>query len=366
MKILYYFENKNTFMDQWQHFHIFDELKRHNCNITIISPLEYDSIQHANDELIKVVKNNNFDLFMTPYNQELLYISSLQLIKSIGIPTLLICFDNLLIPFYHKKIAKHFDLVWLTSKETKDLFIKWGASVIFMPYAANPFNFKIHDNQQINKIAFVGTPYGSRSNTINKLSDNNIEISLFTKLRDSSIDKTKNIPLIKHSKSAMDFLKFKDGRKVLMAAIFQKISRESKLNTLNGFINIYDPLSFEELSLVYSSYSLSLSSTTARNTGILRNPVNVVNLRSFEIPMSGGLQICSYFDEIAEYFEEDKEILFYRNDEELIDKSKFYIKEENYNIRLKMKKSARRRAELDHTWFNRFKKIFDYFALKYD
>ena len=68
-----------------------------------------------------------------------------------------------------------------------------------------------------------------------------------------------------------------------------------------------------ELYKVYSKYSLALSSTAARNTGVLKHSLYIVNFRSFEIPMSGGLQICQYTDEMAEYFDDGKEIIFYRS-----------------------------------------------------
>ncbi len=111
---------------------------------------------------------------------------------------------------------------------------------------------------------------------------------------------------------------------------------------------------------------MSLSSTSARNTGILNHPVDIVNLRSFEVPMCGGLQFCAHFDEIAEYFEEGKEIVFYRSNEDMIDKAKYYLKSENKDLRIQMKLAARKRAENEHSWFNRFKKVFDYLGLKYD
>lgn len=366
MEILYYFENKTTFMDQWQHYHIFDELIKHNCKTTVISPLEFRSIGEANEALIRLIKNRKFDLFITPYNHDLIYIETLGLIKKDGIPTLLICYDNLLIPYRHKKIAKYFDLVWLTSKETRGLFEKWGANVIFMPYAANPYNFKPSNKEEINRIAFVGSPYGSRANTINKLTDRSIKIDVYSRVK--NISDKKKIPksFIKNAKSAIDLIKFDIGRKVLFAAINQKFKRESVLNISNDYITFYEPVRFDELSSVYSSHSLSLSSTTARNTGILKTPVNVVNLRSFEIPMSGGLQICSYFDEVADYFEEDKEIILYHTNEEMIEKTKYYLRDENYKLRQKMKQNSRLRAESEHTWFKRFKKIFDNLGLKYD
>ena len=48
MNILYYFPNYDTFMFQWQKYHIIDELKEHNIQVEIINPFMYSSI----DEII--------------------------------------------------------------------------------------------------------------------------------------------------------------------------------------------------------------------------------------------------------------------------------------------------------------------------
>lgn len=366
MQILYYFKEKNTLMDKWQIFHIFDELERHDCHITVYNPLDYSNIEEANEKLGSYIDNNSFDLFMTPHNCEDLYIETLLHIKQNGVPTLLICFDNLIVPFYHSKIAKHFDLVWLTSRETEEMFNKWGANVIFNPYAANPYFLKPNYYAEIERIAFIGTPYGSRVNMINTLTENRINVSLYSNTSSNTQNiNSNNQSIWGYINPAYDLIRFGIGRKVILGALKQKKMGTDSLKVNSDYLERNPSVGIDELSDLYSNYALSLASTAARNTGILKKPVNIVNLRSFEIPMSGGLQICSYFDELAEYFEEDKEVIFYKSDEELIEKSKFYLEPENENIRMKMKIAARKRAENEHTWFCRFKKAFDYFGLEY-
>lgn len=355
-----------SYMGQWQSVHIFDELKHYNCIITIFNPLDYNSMEEANEGLIELIKINNYDLFMTPHESNIIFIDTLLTIKKIGIPTLLICFDNLIIPFNHKDICKHFDLVWLTSKETEKMFIKWGANIIFNPYAANPFFFMPNHGEEIEKICFVGNPYGSRANMLGHLTENNINVSLFSKMNEKTGEI--NLPkqnIINYFYPGYNLLKFNIGRKIICGAIKQKYTKVNRLNLQSPYIEVLPQVDFNSLSQIYSNYVISLASVAARNTGVLKNPVNVVNLRSFEIPMCGGLQICSYVSELANYFEEDKEIVFYRSDEELVEKTKFYLKPEIRKIRMQMKTAARRRAENEHTWFSRFKIVFDYFNLKY-
>lgn len=362
MEILYYCKEKEILMDKWQRYHIFDELEKHGCMITVFNPLQYENISKANSSLIKHLNKKKYNLFMTPHGSQDIFIETLLMIKRMKIPTLLICFDNLIVPFKHKDIAKHFDLVWLTSRETDKMFKRWGANTIFNQYAANPYFFCPKYTNEINRIAFIGTPYGSRVNMINLLLKNEINVSLYSR--------NNNKINIKNNKSFKDYIKtiynlsrFSIGRSVLKGAFVQKISKKIEINRTSMNLQQFEPVGLEKLSELYSNYALSLSSTAARNTGVLKSPVNIVNLRSFEIPMCGGLQICSYSEEISEYFEEDKEIILYRSKGEFIDKAMFYLKPENHDIRMKMKIAARKRAVNDHTWFNRFKKVFDYFGL---
>lgn len=364
MKILYYFKELNTPMYQWQRFHIFDELKTHDCEIEVFNPLKYKCKDEANEKLLIYIKKNKYDLFMTPHNEEDLYIETILEIKKIGIPTLLICFDSLMTPLAHKKVAKYFDLVLLSQEDRNKVFEKYECKFITSPYAANPNLFKLKKEEEILKVCFAGTPYGSRKNKINILTQNEIPVDLYASLKNNNVTINSNIDIIDNIKIAINLGRSEVGRKVILGATKSKFTKKSDLD-YNNNLEIYKSVNFGEMNDIFSKYALSLSISEARNTGVLKKPINIVHLRNFEIPMSGGLQICSYFDELAQYFEEDKEILFYRSEEEFIEKAKYYLRPENEKVRNDIKLAARKRAENEHTWFCRFKKAFDYLGLDY-
>jgi spore maturation protein CgeB len=108
---------------------------------------------------------------------------------------------------------------------------------------------------------------------------------------------------------------------------------------------------------IYSNHSLSLNITELRDTYLLKKPIHKIHLRAFEIPMSGGLQFASYTEELASYFEENREIVLYRCHEEMIEKAKFYLNSKNEKLIQNMKMSARKRAESEHTWSKRLQNI---------
>ena len=362
MKILYYHRQYNTPMYLWQQDHITDEMAHHDVQIVTFNPLHWESTEQANEKLLEHLQTKSFDLFMTCHNEELLYIPTLQRIREMGIPTLLICFDNLLIPYVHKAISPYFDLVWLTSRENTEIFEKQGAKTVFLPYAANPYFFTPRDMEAVERVAFVGTPYGSRANTINQLLEAKIPVTLFGKTAKADRGSRKHTMTNGMVFTVKQNLKFPVGRKLLLAAAKQRLVRQSVLDRTAPTLETGGYV--EKLADVYSGYALSLSSTTARNTGILKHPVPVVNLRSFEIPMCGGLQFCRYNEELADYFESDKEIVFYRSREEMIDKAKFYLAPQQADTRRNMRLAARLRAEVEHTWNHRFSKIFSLLELK--
>lgn len=359
MNILYYWAEQDRNMDKWQRVHIFDELQRNGHTIEVFNPLSYKDFNSANEEFIKSFKSrkNLPDLFMTCASSEQISVESISVVKIKSIPTLLICFDNLHAPFMHKRIAPFFDLVWLTSQETQYLFKKWGCKTIFMPYAANPFKFTSLPGDEIEAVGFIGSPYGTRIQKINHLIQNNIKCNVYSSANNIKVINSTNYK--KLSNSLYNLSRFSIGRKVLLGAIKNKITNNShnKL-VMNEYLNLYNSVSFAEMNKLYSNLALSLGITELRNTYVLKNPVHKIHLRTFEIPMCGGLQITSFTEELSSYFEDGKEIILYNSDDELISKAKFYMKSENESLRKKMKLKARERALKEHTWSRRFEIIF--------
>lgn len=362
MNILFFYPEENTNMGQWQKYHILDELQHHGHVIYLFNPLIFPSIEQANLELIKYIKNSKciFNLFVNSLGSDLLFPYTVMEIKKIGVSTLLICFDNLHAPFMHKTIAPHFDLVWLTSKETRDMFVKWGCNIVFMPYAANPKIFKPNPDIEIPIVGFIGNPYGSRTNKLNKLLKSQIKCQIYSNATlENSLSSIKRYNYSNLLKSGIDLMRFKIGRRVILGALKNKYFS----NTNNLLVNSSDlernpSVSFEKMIYLYSNFAISLGITDLRNTYTLEKPIHKLHLRTFEIPMCGGLQLSSYTDELAGYFEEDKEIILYKTDDEMVSKTKFYLEPMNKFIRNRMKINARIRAENEHTWMIRFNTAF--------
>ena len=372
MKILYYTREGSSNMSMWQRLHFFDELAKHGIEIVTLSGQLLRSWEEANALVIKLLKSGEYSLFFTAIcRKEQLFIETLQEIKRIGIPSLCIRFDNLLIPYFDKDLSPYFDLVWLTSIETKLLYDKWGVKSLFQPYAANPFFFKYTEKPLKRQVCFIGTPYGSRTRMMNVLTTGEVNLSLFfgkpsneSKPNDI-IKEVEKLPAVQYGKMNLliDRMKTWEGRRLIKGTMINKIKGNIQLLE-NNYLSKSPSVPFDQICEIYSEYVLALASTSAVHTDILKEPLKVINLRNFEIPMSGGIEICRYNKELSEYFEEDKEIIFYNNNDELVDKAKFYTQKATDTDINAIKCAARKRAENEHTWFNRFSKVFEELGLK--
>lgn len=365
MNILYYFPELPTVMYQWQRVHFFEELAYHNVCFDTFNPLLCKSWEEANERLVKKIEGGGFDLFFTSVcHKDALFVDTLDKLKQKGIPSLCLRCDNLVMPFYDKYLSPYFDLIWLTSKETEHLYKKWGAKSIFAPYAASPYSFRFEDRPLLRAICFVGTPYGSRTRMMNTLVEGGVSLSLYygkqTNIRNNvetpNIKPLLSVPSDSFIATLFNRMRFKEGRKLLEGTFVNKLRGGNELIQRNN-VKTLPSVALRDIYKVYSQYALSLASTSAVHTDILKDPLKIINLRNFEIPMSGGIEFCRYNPELAEYFEADKEIVFYNDNNELVDKAIYYTNKASDKEIFNIKIAARKRAEAEHSWYCRFKRV---------
>jgi spore maturation protein CgeB len=368
-KIFFAISSDKSYTNQWQYVHFIDELERHSIGFEIFNINDYRQEEYQDILLKKITSlQKEVALFLTAYHDNQIFPSTVNAIKQLGIPTLLLCYDNLSMPHVHKHICSHFDLVWLTSYETEYLFKRWGANTIFLPYAANPYKFCPSFTQEILSVGFIGSLYGARGAKIKTLGKNKIPTRVYTaqpvindnfngnllNTRARSLNSFKNTLFDKYYLAA-----FQEGRTLLQGDLIKAMqNRFKRKNDSDEAIHFYDSVSLEEMNNLYSSFALTLGITEVWNTYLLKKPLFKLHLRTFEIPMCGGLQITHRSPELETYFEDEKEIVLFGSDDEMTDKMRYYLSNNRSALRLQMKKAARERSEKDHCWMNRFNKIY--------
>lgn len=362
MEIIYLIEGRQTAMRSWQGRHIIGELKLRSMLRSVIDVEDFEWLTKLKDcvNKSKFEGRENKLVLLTFLSDAYILQPALQLMSQKGVPSVLLCFDNLHAPYKHKHVANLFDLVWLTSCETEGMFKKWGAKkVIFQPYAASPKIMQtLRSKKPQSTVGFVGSIYGSRVNQLAFLSEGRVPTRILTSRRSDLVPSSGKNGYFKLEswREAIQLLQFNVGRKLLWGKVANRWRQKEDFSRLNPKIE-YREIGFEEMYSLFRNWSLTLNITELRNTGVLQKPVYKLHLRTFEIPMAGGLQLAAYTKEIAEYFKEDEEVLLYRDWQEMLDKAKFWLNPKRETQVEKMKKAARERALKEHTWMHRFSKV---------
>ena len=77
--------------------------------------------------------------------------------------------------------------------------------------------------------------------------------------------------------------------------------------------------------------------------------------------MSGGFYMVEYMEELEEFFKIGAEVVCYTSPEDLADKIKYYLHHEAE--REAIRKAGYERCLRDHTWQQRFNKVFEQIGL---
>src|SRR5262249_33330189 len=107
---------------------------------------------------------------------------------------------------------------------------------------------------------------------------------------------------------------------------------------------------------LFSESRINLGFVVLGDTHRMLHPLRQVRLREFEATMAGGFYLTGWIDELAELYEIGREIECYRSPAELVDKARFYLRDDA--ARERVRRAGFERAHRDHTWTRRFESLF--------
>ena len=293
-------------------------------------------------------------------------------IHDLGIPTVNFYCNSIYQFNLVDQIAPKVTFAWHAEKEARDSYLKAGANPVWIQMGANPNVYYPTNNIKQPKACFVGQKYADRDRYLAKTIENGIPVDIY-----GSGWKLTNQNILEQKYSlSTTYL----GREVIKPAsllsytkmILHNIQQDNLLLGLCKTIN--------RLNYRFHSRSLAPLLQTAVK-GFADNIVNTFNqyevvlnfsnvwadgspgskliphvrLRDFEAPMCRSCYLTGYTDEIAEFYQLGKEIDTYSSQEELIDKTKFYLSHPKEAE--KLREAGYQRALRDHTWKARFQKL---------
>ncbi len=376
MNIIYYNAHPKGFVWEWHQPHTISELISAGHQVEYLNPVSTlgrlgTAAEYSQILLDKIKQRPLCDLFFATATYDTLLPEVVDEIKKLGIPTVNLSCDELSHPFRVKKLAPHFDLNWIPNPESASLFESWGANWIAMPWAANPNIFKPVKAKEKLTVGFIGTCYGARARNLAILAREQIPVDVYGKSPEKLYSGNKiNNPILTaldnfpesiqrtiYSFSTPTTRRCLQG--VLKRALLELFNPPIEKTIQNNAhcINYLPSPPFEKLAESFNRMAISLGSIELSSTYVLKNPVYFIRLREFEVPMSGGVHLTYRHPKLIEYFKEDKEMLFYQDIEEMLDKINFYLAPERAHLRQTIRENARNRALSEHTWMHRFKQI---------
>lgn len=261
-----------------------------------------------------------------------------------------------------ENISKHFDVNLYSEKDAKAKFDGIGVNSLWWPMASNPTYFHPVDVPRTVQASFVGANYALRSRSINYLLNEGIDVQVYGPGWAEKLDRPLRSTAKRYLLGIRSLLASSlEARSIASAELAEYNFNRLICSSYPG--NLHGPISDDGLITLYSSSQISLGFLEVYEA---HNPIAPVkrhlHLREFEAPMSGALYLTGYFDELAELFEPDKEVLTYRDQEEMLSKARYYIANEAEAE--KVRHAGRERALRDHTYHKRFAYLFAVIGLK--
>jgi len=319
-------------------------------------------------ELLRQIKKahevRQIDLFFSYFYDACVLPEGIETIRSFGITTVNWYCNGSYQLHLVEEISPHYDWCLVPERFRLEDYRAIGARPIYCQEAANPKIYKPHTLPKDFEVTFVGRASRERPEYIRCLLDQGVDVRVWgygwDMLSQRYQSQTTN-PARRLGRTAKKFLSetdWKDAfRRLLNLELListRKTVSETPVTTLPNEI-IGGVLSDVEMVKMYSRSKINLgfSLCDTEDTG---ERILQIRLRDFEVPMSGGFYLVEYMEELEEFFEVGKEVVCYTGPEDLVEKVKYYLR--NDSEREKIRRAGYRRCLQDHTWHKRFEMAF--------
>lgn len=183
-----------------------------------------------------------------------------------------------------------------------------------------PFGFELAETEyekalkepELLSICFLGNPDGTRMEIVHSIAQLNLPIAVYG-----------------HGWRAAEFEKY-------------------------PLVEVYDATYGEDFWIKLRQYRVQLNIFRPHNIGSH-------NMRTFEVPAIGGIQLTPFSDEQASFFKSGKEIFFYRSQEEMIAQLKKLLDMDTVKTEMIRENARARSISEDYSYFNRARKVYETF-----
>lgn len=281
-------------------------------------------------------KNGAVDVVFTYFYRGFVDVEALDEMRRDGAATINFSCNNIHQFHLVRDIAPHFTMCMIPEPEAMERFRAAGAHPLHLPMAANPAVYKPYPVVPQFDATFVGQQYADRSAHVLHLLRNGIDVRVWGNgwAPSGGWRRVRRLAAL-----ALDGVGLRRGS--ADDALLRRASRP--------------PLADDQMVRMFSRSRISLGFGVVGDTH-LGVPQYQVRLRDFEAPMSGALYLAQHLNELADYYELGREIETFRDDAELLEKVRHYLRHPDEAQAMRI--AGRKRALRDHTWRARFESLF--------
>ncbi|PKQ29494.1 MAG: hypothetical protein CVT60_05035 [Actinobacteria bacterium HGW-Actinobacteria-10] len=314
--------------------------------------------EHIVEVTRDAVSRGGVDLFFSYLTDGTIDTGAIREIRSMGIPTCNFSCNNTHQFDLVDEISPAFDFNAHSEKDAVAKFESIGANAVWFPMAANPTFYHPVDTPRTLDVCFVGQRYAMRPMHIGMLLDNGIDVHAYGpgwRLSNEGLvaagkRRLRRLATALRAKTAI-------GSARDRAVAEHEWLREAERVRVRYDRNMHGPVSDEEMVRLYTASSVSLGFLEVFDAHDPSAEVKQhLHLRDFEAPMCGALYLTGYIPELEEFFEPEREVLTYRDEAELLEKTRFYLT--NEAAAQAVRDAGLARAHACHTYQKRFTDLF--------
>lgn len=332
--------------------------------------------QRIVDEVRAAHAAKPIDLFLSYFYNAHFDPSGFEELRRLGIPTVNFYCNSIYQFDLVTEIAPGVDYAWHAERDARKFYLEAGARPIWVQMGADPSIYHPVPNvSRAQSACFIGQRYADRDRWVAELIRANVPFKVYGpnwlqenggaggqpgSFEQEYLGRRSDPPGSRRSYVRMI------GRNIdqegLLGGILRTVRqaryrRQTQLLTPIVASHSAAGIPFDRIAETLGQYEVCLNFSNVWSDGRPGSElIPHVRLRDFEGPMCGTCYLTGYSDEIEEFYAIGKEIDSYSSANELVDKTKFYLR--NAGAAEGLRAAGYTRARRDHTWTQRFRELF--------
>lgn len=335
------------------------------------TPAELETRARITEEILNEVRARHrerpVDLFLSYFYNAHFDPAGFDELRRIGIPSVNFYCNSIYQFELVRDVAAKADFAWHAERDARSFYLAVGANPVWVQMGADPTIYHpIAGIARQPSACFVGQRYADRDRRVAVLIRSNVPLDVYgAGWAMAAEEVTKHPPQREKPKPgslrsygrvvgqaiARDGLIRGVGRALRQA----RYRRETR--ALSSVVSSVSRGRAENITQTFAAHEVCLNFSNVWADGRPGSAlIPHVRLRDFEAPMCRTCYLTGESGEIHEFYEVGREIDTYSSNDELTDKTQFYLRSPQAAEQLR--EAGYRRALRDHTWVSRFQELF--------